>query len=247
MWNAESIAIVTAVFLIAGLVKGIVGMGLPTVSLGLLALAFGPKEAIALMLVPSLMTNIWQGVVGGNFMVLLKRLWSLLVMLCIGVWFGAGLLERSDGVYISGGLGLILVVYAAISLMTPQVGSPGHRETWLSPVMGGVNGILTGLTGTFVIPGVPYLQALGLDRIALVQAMGILFTTSTIALAVSLSGHDLLPRDLGLLSAIALAPALAGMAGGQWVRHRISETMFRTILYWSLALLGVYLAASAFI
>ena len=247
MWNAESIAIVTAVFLIAGLVKGIVGMGLPTVSLGLLALAFGAKEAIALMLVPSLMTNIWQGVVGGYFMVLLKRLWSLLAMVCIGVWFGAGLLERADAAYISGGLGLILVVYAAISLMTPQVGSPGHRETWLSPVMGGVNGILTGLTGTFVIPGVPYLQALGLDRIALVQAMGILFTTSTIALAVSLSGHDLLPRDLGLLSAIALAPALAGMAGGQWVRHRISEALFRTILYWSLALLGVYLAARAFI
>ena len=247
MWNAESIAIVTAVFLIAGLVKGIVGMGLPTVSLGLLALAFGAKEAIALMLVPSLMTNIWQGVVGGYFVVLLKRLWSLLAMVCIGVWFGAGLLERADAAYISGGLGLILVVYAAISLMTPQVGSPGHRETWLSPVMGGVNGILTGLTGTFVIPGVPYLQALGLDRIALVQAMGILFTTSTIALAVSLSGHDLLPRDLGLLSAIALAPALAGMAGGQWLRHRISEALFRTILYWSLALLGVYLAARAFI
>ena len=91
------------------------------------------------------------------------------------------------------------------------------------------------------------MQALGLDRVALVQAMGILFTTSTIALAVSLSGHGLLPRDLGLLSVIALAPALVGMAGGQWVRHRISDALFRTNLYWSLALLGVYLAASAFI
>ena len=247
MWNAETIAIVAAVFLIAGMVKGIIGMGLPTVSIGLLALDFGPKEAMALMLVPSLMTNIWQGIVGGSFMVLLKRLWSLLAMVCIGVWFGSGLLERGDAVYISGGLGLILVIYAVMSLMTPQVGSPQHRETWLSPVIGGVNGILTGLTGTFVIPGVLYLQALGLDRVALVQAMGILFTTSTIALAVSLSGHGLLPRNLGLLSVIALAPALAGMAGGQWVRHRISETLFRTILYWSLALLGVYLAARAFI
>lgn len=243
----EAISIVTAVFLVAGLVKGVVGMGLPTVSLGLLALAFGPKEAIALMLVPSLVTNIWQGVVGGALVVLLKRLWSLLAMVCVGVWIGAGMLERADAAYVSAGLGLILVVYAAISLMTPQMGSPGHRETWLSPVMGGVNGILTGLTGTFVVPGVPYLQALGLDRMALVQAMGILFTTSTIALAVSLTGHDLLPRELGLLSAIALVPALAGMMGGQWVRSRLSEALFRKILYWSLALLGAYLAVRAFL
>lgn len=247
MWSPEAIAIVTAVFLVAGMVKGIVGMGLPTVSLGLLVLAFGPKEAIALMLVPSLITNIWQGIVGGALVVLLKRLWSLLVMVCIGVWFGAGILADADAALISGGLGLILCFYAGISLFTPQVPSPGHREKYMSPVMGGVNGIFTGLTGTFVVPGVPYLQVLGLDRMALVQAMGILFTVSTVALAVSLQGHDLLPRELGLLSAVALVPALVGMAGGQWVRSRLSEALFRKILYWSLAALGVYLAARAFL
>ena len=246
MWTVEAIMIVTAVFLIAGLVKGVVGMGLPTVSLGLLALAFGPKEAIALMLVPSLMTNIWQGVVGGALIELLKRLWSLLMMVCIGVWFGAGILAEADAALISGGLGVVLCCYAGICLFTPQVPSPGHREKWLSPLMGGINGIFTGLTGTFVVPGVPYLQTLGLDRMALVQAMGILFTVSTAALGFSLSGHDLLPRELGLLSTIALVPAVIGMMGGQWVRHRLSETLFRKILYWSLAVLGVYLAAGAF-
>lgn len=247
MSNPDTLAIVIAVFLVAGMVKGVVGMGLPTVSLGLLALAFGPKEAIALMLVPSLMTNIWQGAVGGGLIVLLKRLWSLLAMVCLGVWFGAGMLAGADAALVSGGLGLILCVYAGISLFTPQMSSPGLRETWLSPLMGGVNGILTGLTGTFVVPGVPYLQVLGLDRIALVQAMGILFTVSTIALAVSLTGHNLLPRELGLLSAIGLVPALIGMMGGQWIRHRLSESLFRTILYWSLAALGAYLAARSFL
>jgi len=246
MWTIEAIVIVTAVFLIAGLVKGIVGMGLPTVSLGLLALAFGPKEAIALMLVPSLVTNIWQGVSGGELLELLKRLWSLLGMVCIGVWFGAGILAKADAALISGGLGVALCIYAGFSLFTPQVPSAGAREIWLSPIVGGVNGILTGLTGTFVVPGVPYLQVLGLDRIALVQAMGILFTVSTIALGLSLSGHNILPIELGLLSSIALVPALTGMVGGQWVRHRLSEALFRKILYWSLAALGVYLAARAF-
>ena len=242
MWAPGDIAIVTAVFLIAGAVKGIVGMGLPTVSLGLLAIAFGPKEAIALMLVPSLITNIWQGVVGGYLVELLKRLWLLLAMVCLGVWFGAGILADADAALISGGLGIMLCLYAAVSLFTPQVPPPGRREAWLSPVMGGVNGVLTGLTGTFVVPGVPYLQTLGLDRMALVQAMGILFTVSTIALAVSFSGHNLLPQELGLLSAIGLVPALAGMTAGQWIRRNISEALFRKVLYWSLAALGAYLA-----
>lgn len=247
MWNPESIAIVTVVFLAAGSVKGIVGMGLPTVSLGLLALAFGPKEAIALMLVPSLMTNIWQAAVGGAFWPLMKRLWSLLAMVCAGVWFGAGLLADADSAWVSAALGITLCIYAAISLFTPQAPPPGHRETWISPLIGGANGVITGLTGTFVVPAVPYLQVLGLDRMALVQAMGILFTVSTLALGLSLSGHNLLPRELGVLSTIGLVPALIGMVGGQWVRQRISEALFRQILYWSLAALGIYLALGAIV
>jgi uncharacterized membrane protein YfcA len=245
-WSLEFLAVVSAIFVLAGFVKGVVGMGLPTVSLGLLALAVGPKEAIALMLIPSLMTNIWQAVVGGNFVSLIRRLWSLLLAVCVGVWFGAGVLARSDAAVISGGLGLMLCLYAGVSLLTPKIPPPGQREGWLSPVIGGANGLLTGLTGTFVVPAVPYLQVLGLDRNALVQAMGILFSVSTLALAASFSGHSLLPKDLGLLSTVALAPAILGMVGGQWIRSRIPEPIFRRIIYWSLLVLGVYLIIKSF-
>ena len=64
-WPPESVAIVAAVLLLAGFVKGVVGLGLPTVSLGLLTAVFGLKAAIALMLVPSFATNVVQGLTGG--------------------------------------------------------------------------------------------------------------------------------------------------------------------------------------
>lgn len=246
IWTLEFLAAVAAIFVLAGFVKGVVGMGLPTVSLGLLAVAVGPKEAIAIMLIPSLITNIWQGVVGGALGALIKRLWSLLLAVCVGVWFGAGILARADAGIIAGSLGVMLCLYSAISLLTPQIPAPDRREGWLSPVIGVANGLLTGLTGTFVVPGVPYLQALGLDRNALVQAMGILFSVSTLALAVSMTGHRILPKDLGLLSAAALVPAIVGMVGGQWVRHRISEPVFRKILFWCLLAVGVYLIIKGF-
>lgn len=246
-WSWEFLAVLSAIFLLAGFVKGVVGMGLPTVSLGLLAVVVGPKEAIALMLVPSLVTNIWQGAVGGAFVTLIKRLWTLLLAVCIGVWFGAGILAQADAAVIVGALGMMLCLYAGISLLTPQIPPPGQREGWLSPFIGGVSGLLTGLTGTFVVPGVPYLQALGLGRNGLVQAMGILFTVSTLALAASFAGHTLLPRHLGFLSTTAIVPALLGMVGGQWLRHRITEPVFRKIIFAGLLVLGVYLVIKSFL
>ena len=68
MWTFEVVAIVCATFLFAGWVKGVVGLGLPTIALALLAATVGLKEAIALMLIPSMVTNLWQGLAGGAFL-----------------------------------------------------------------------------------------------------------------------------------------------------------------------------------
>ena len=66
-WSPDLLILVTLTFLLAGTVKGVIGMALPTVSLGILAATLGLKEAIVLMLVPSFVTNVWQGVIGGYF------------------------------------------------------------------------------------------------------------------------------------------------------------------------------------
>ena len=57
---------IAAVFVLAGLVKGTIGLGLPTISMGLLALVMPPIEAAAILILPSFLTNVWQMVAGSS-------------------------------------------------------------------------------------------------------------------------------------------------------------------------------------
>ena len=247
LWHADTLIIIAATFVLAGFVKGVVGLGLPTVSLAVLTAALGLEEAILLMLIPSFATNLWQGALGGAFVDILRRLWTLLLAACLGIWLGTGILARSDTALLSAVLGVLLCAYASFGLAAPRLPFPGKRERWLSPVIGAVNGVLTGLTGSFVVPGVLYLQVLGLPRDRLTQAMGILFTVSNLALAAALADNRLLSLDSISISSAALAPALLGMALGQWVRHRLPEQQFQRVFFWALLVLGAYIVGKAFL
>jgi len=241
----ETLALILAVFLLAGLVKGIVGLGLPAVALGLLTVFLGLKEAIVLIVVPSLATNLWQALAGGALLAIGRRLWSLLAFACVGIWFGTGLLAQSDGRLLAGLLGLLLSIYAVTALASPQLRVPEAWEPWLSPPIGAISGFFTGLTGSFTFPGIAYVQALGFPRDRLIQAMGIVFLTSTITLGLGLADNGLLTRDLGIASLAAMIPAFLGLLAGIRMRRRIPEDYFRRILLGALLVLGVYIGINA--
>lgn len=245
LWPAETFALIAAIFVLAGLVKGVVGLGMPIVSLGLLTTVVGLEAAMALMLAPAFATNVWQALEGGAFLVLLRRLGTLLLAACLGIWIGAAVLARSDPGLMSGLLGLSLAVYAVSGLSGFHPPAPGRREAWISPGLGLVNGVMTGLTGSFTVPGVAYLQALGLARDQLIQAMGILFTVSTVALALALADNRLLSAELGGISAAALVPAFLGLWCGRALRGRIPEPRFRQVFLVALLLLGLYIMGRA--
>jgi uncharacterized membrane protein YfcA len=233
-------------FLLAGFVKGVIGMGLPTVAIGLLGVIMPPAQAAALLIVPSLVTNVWQLLTGPKLGALVQRLWSMMLAVCVGTWAGAGVLTSGSAKPAAFVLGVVLVVYAYIGLTTVRFCVPQYREVWLSPIVGIVTGVVTGATGVFVIPAVPYLQALGLDKEELVQAMGLSFTVSTLALGLSLVGGGALGTAGVGASMLALAPALAGMFVGQWVRIRISAETFRRVFFLGMLALGAYLALRTF-
>ncbi len=245
MFDAFTLLTVTGTFLIAGTVKGVIGLGLPTVSLALLAVVLGLPEAMGLLLVPSAATNLWQALVGGQLGGILRRLWPFLVMATVTVWIGAIALTRVDLAWLSALLGGLLVLYAVISLAGIQLEISERQERWVGPVLGAVNGLFTGMTGSFVVPGVLYLQAIGLGRDMLVQAMGVLFTVSTLALALALRGNGLLSAELGVLSAAALIPAVAGMALGRRIRSALPEDRFRRVFFLALLILGSAIVAKA--
>lgn len=245
MPDPATLAIVLLVFLIAGATKGVVGMGLPSVSLALLTMAIDLQSAMALLIAPSLATNLWQALVGGHGRAILRRLWPFLLMATATVSIGAIALTRVAPTSLSGLLGLLLIIYAISGLIGWRLKIDERHERLAGLVLGGFNGVFTGMTGSFVFPGLLFLQGIGLTRDQLVQAMGMLFSVSTIALGIALQRNSWLDVSLGLMSALAIIPAVAGMMLGASLRRRISDSLFRRLFFAALLVLGATLVLGA--
>jgi len=235
------IMVVALTFVLAGTVKGVTGMGLPTVSMGVLGAFMSPVAAASLVLAPSFVTNLWQLLTGPSLGALVARLRLLGLGLLVGTVAGARLLVSVDGRWTGAALGGALAVYAVTSLLARPFLVPAGVERWASPLVGLATGLVTGGTGVFVIPAVPYLQALGLGKDALVQALGLSFTVSTVALALGLAGGGAVHPGSMAASVLAVVPALAGMTLGTAIRGRLSVTTFRRWFLCSLLLLGLAL------
>ncbi|MBA1272489.1 sulfite exporter TauE/SafE family protein [Stutzerimonas azotifigens] len=241
------LAFCIAVFVLAGVVKGVVGMGLPTVAIGMLVLVMSPAQASALLLAPSMATNLWQLWAGPALRPLLVRLWPMMVAVTIGTLITTRWMVGSGSPWVSAALGATLILYAIIGLKAVRLRLPSRGERGVSIAVGFVTGLVTGLTGVFVIPAVPYLQTLGLDKESLIQALGLSFTVSTLALGLGLLLHGGTQAiDFGA-SAMLVLPALLGLALGQWVRQRLSEAVFRKAFFIGLLLLGIQSLVRAFL
>lgn len=237
-----TLVFIGAVFALAGLVKGVIGLGLPTIAMGLLATVMSPVQAAAILLLPSFVTNVWQMIAGPALIVVLRRLWPMMLGVCAGTWAGLGLMSGATARFGTALLGAALAVYAITALAQWRMSVRSAWEPLLSPVIGAVTGLITAATGVFVIPAVPYLQAIGLEKEELVQALGLSFTVSTLALAVNVGAEGGLRVAMAGDTAVALVLACAGMWLGQAIRLRLSPAAFRTWFFSGMLLLGLYLA-----
>jgi uncharacterized membrane protein YfcA len=182
-------------------------------------------------------TNVWQMAAGPRLVALLRRLWPMqlaaaLATIAVARWLGP--VNSAAAVM---GLGAALVLYALISLAPLRLGLPASAEPWLGPLVGAATGIVTALTGVFVLPAVPFLQALRLDPEDLVQALGLSFTVSTLALAAALAADGQFQAPHLGASLLGLLAALAGMWLGQALRTRMRPATFR--LWFLLGLMGL--------
>lgn len=241
MPTPETIFLIAVTFLAAGFVKGVVGMGLPVVVLGVLATPLGLKEAMALMLMPSLLGNLWQSLAGGAMLDIVKRFWTFFLAAVFGIWIGVGILAGGRDKVLLGILGFMLCAYAGLASTRPRLTPPRpEHERWLGPLAGGLGGLMFGMTGMFIVPGILYLQALGLRRDLLVQTMGVTFVVISTSLALSMAGRSMMPAHLVLLSGLAFLPTIGGMMIGRRCRLRISEEGFRRLILAALFVSGLY-------
>jgi len=239
--NLWQLILVIGVFVLAGGVKGITGMGLPTVAMSLLGLWMTPTQAAMLLVVPSLATNVAQ--CRGPFLRrLAKRLWpgwlAIAVVTITAPGFGGSVSTESAKLW----LGALLIVYGAWGLWRPALPDLSGQGPWLSAIAGAATGVVTASTAVFVLPWVPYLQSLRLGKEEMVQALGLSFTVATLALAVRVQASEAAggwSAPGAITTGLALAGAFAGLALGERLRGRLAGPAFQRSLFVVFMALGV--------
>jgi uncharacterized membrane protein YfcA len=239
------IVLVSLAFLAAGIVKGIAGMGLPAVAMGVLGLGMAPAAAAALLVVPGLVTNIWQLAAGRAFRQLVRRFGTMLLGVAAGTFVTIDILTQGSATVTGAALGTVIAAYGLVGLLAPRFALRRRAEPWLSPVVGVLTGLVSGATGLSFLPAVPYLSSLDLDKDDLIQALGLFFLVSTIALAAALAVSGRFPSTLALTSLLAVVPAIVGMRLGIRIRSTLPPEVFRRLLFAAMVLLGIYTVVRA--
>ena len=239
------IALGSVIFVMAGVIKGVLGMGLPTFAIGVLCLIIPPVEAAGMLVIPSLLTNIWQLLNGPHFGGLTKRFNTLLLAICVGTPLGIMFMTSGATHLANIVLGCVLAFYGVFGLSNARFVVRPASEKWASPAAGFTTGVIMGATGISVMPVGPYFAALGLEKDDLIQALGLTFTVSSLVLALGLFFTHQFRLDVATNSMIALIPAFAGMYLGQSIRGMISQQIFKKCFLGGLVVLGSYMAISA--
>lgn len=243
--GAEELAAVAAIFALAGVVKGAIGLGLPTIGMGLMGAWLPIEQAAAILILPALLTNIWQMLNGTALPGLLRRLWPMMAGLGLGTIAVASLVTTAGSGLAAVVLGAMLIAYALLALKGARFSVAPRAEPVLGPSMGLITGMINGASAIFVIPSAPYLQALELGKDDLVQALGLTAVVSSIALGLALGLNDAIAPWVAIPGTIAVCTAFAGMALGQVARRKISVETFRRWVLVGLLGLGASMIARA--
>src|SRR6185503_17989516 len=222
--------------------KGAIGMGMPPIAIGLMSFAVPLESAIANMVVPTMVTNVWQAVYGGGFRMLMHRFGVMAVAAMIGILAVGLFLSDLGSPGTAGWVGVLLVLYSVIALTPWRPRVPRRAEPWANPLVGLASGAVAGSTGVAAVPFLPYMQSLEMEAHELVQALGImfLFITGMLAVSLALDGAYQLTNSLG--SVLAIVPTMAGVWLGQRARRRLSPHTFRKIFIFGMLLVGLHLA-----
>lgn len=237
--SLRGLALGVAVFALAGYVKGLTAIGLPTIGVALLSFGMPIPEAMALVALPALSSNFWQAISGGSFVVLLRRLAPLIVALCVVAVATVLLLGRGAPGWALTVLAVVLMAYGAMGLLKLRPRVPARLEKALAPAVGVASGFISGIAGVPIMPVLPFLQALDMKPQQLVQSLGIVFCAASIAVGLTMTGAGVIDLQHAALSVGAVVPTLIGMALGQAARQRLSVEQFKTGIFVALLAIGL--------
>jgi len=244
--TVEQMLVIAGAFIIAGIAKGAIGMGMPPIAIGLMSFALSLESAIAIMVLPTMVTNVWQAIYGGHFSALMRRFGTMAAMAMAAILCVALSFSHLGSPSTAGWVGVLLVLYSLLALTPWRPRVPRRIERWTNPVIGLASGAVAGATGVAAVPFLPYMQSLEMDRHELVQALGIMFVfiTGMLAVGVALQGAYHLANIVGGIAAVA--PTMLGVWLGQKARRRLAAETFRRIFILGMLAVGLHMASRLF-
>jgi uncharacterized protein len=234
--------VIAGAFIVAGIAKGAVGMGMPPIAIGLMTFALPLDQALAIMVLPTMVTNIWQAVYGKGFMPLLRRFSTMAAASVIAVFAVALWVGHLGSPRALAWVGVLLIIYSLAALTAWRPAVPRSTERWANPLIGALSGAVAGFTGVAAVPFLPYMQSLDMDRHDLVQALGVMFLFLVGALTVALAWQGAFHLETATSGVAAIVPTMIGVWLGQKGREAVSAETFRRIFIFAMLALGLNMA-----
>jgi hypothetical protein len=234
--------VIAVAFVVAGIAKGAIGMGMPPIAIGIMTFALPLEQALAIMVLPTMVTNVWQAIYGGGFVRLMKRFWTMALAATIALFAVALPFDHLGSERALTWVGILLTLYSLAALTRWRPAVSRRTERWANPVIGALSGALCGFTGVAAVPFLPYMQSLEMNRHDLVQALGVMFLFLIGGLTLALVWQGAFHFDTTVSGVAALAPTMLGMWLGQKGREAASPETFRKVFVFGMLALGLNMA-----
>ena len=236
------ILVIAGAFIVAGVAKGAIGMGMPPIAIGIMTFALPLEQSLAIMVLPTMVTNVWQAVYGKGFVPLMRRFApmaaaSVITLFAVALWVG-----HLGSPQALAWVGVLLVIYSLAALTAWRPAVSRSTERWANPLIGALSGAVAGFTGVAAVPFLPYMQSLDMNRHDLVQALGVMFLFIIGALTLALAWQGAFHLETTASGLAALVPTMIGVWLGQKAREAVSPETFRRIFIFGMLALGLNMA-----
>jgi hypothetical protein len=234
-----TVLFIAGVYLLAGVVKGVLGIGMPLITIPLLASTVGPITAMALLAVPTFAINLVQTAQSGYMMGALRRFWVAYPLVILGVVFSVTLLlTRMDRGALMIVVGVVVILIAISQLMPFAAAIPQRAERWCTPLVGIVSGLIGGITSFLGPLMVMYLVALRVEKDQFIGAIALFYVIAAIPFYVGLGIHGYFGWPVFFASCGAALMIWFGVLIGQKLRARASGDLFRRLVLGMLIVIG---------
>lgn len=241
MTDPATITLLIVAFFTAGTVKGVIGMGMPTIALGFMTLVLDPRLAISIIIVPMVILNIWQVWRSGETKQALLRYlpFAMSLIAFVAIFMAWSATFSTQVIYIF--MGISILIFVAINATNLPFSIPDNRNTAAQIGFGSIAGIIGGVSALWAPPMAIYLTARKVDKDEFVRATGLLIFLGCLPLVLGHAAKGALTLPVFVTAMAMLVPSFVGFSVGEFLRSRISEKAFRGVLLIAFLLMGLNL------